>query len=296
MSLVQMNFESQYLGCNHEISVILPDKPRSQTPAEFYGSGKKYKVLWLLHGTFGDHSDWLRKSNIELYACERDLIVVMPSAMNSDYASWPEFTLGYDMWSYLTEELMPLVYNWFPASDKREDNYIAGLSMGGGGVLKYALAYPEKFAGMAVLSSCARNVDYLKPYAALTAAEFRAKAQAGEISGIDARGMGARQINSICKYPTVAAYLASPENTWDRLGELIDKKADLPKIYAACGKNDFLYAAYSTFKEYCGKLGVDAKFEEIEGYRHEWRFWDLTIQHAMTYFGLDKPEDAGNPF
>ena len=56
MSLVQMNFESQYLGVNHEISVILPDKPRTLTPGEFYGSGKKYKVLWLLHGTFGDHS------------------------------------------------------------------------------------------------------------------------------------------------------------------------------------------------------------------------------------------------
>ena len=83
MALVTMNFESEYLYSNHEISIILPDKPRSLTAKEFYSSGKKYKVLWLLHGTFGDHSDWLRKSNIELYACEKDLIVVMPSALNS---------------------------------------------------------------------------------------------------------------------------------------------------------------------------------------------------------------------
>ena len=53
MALVQMNFESEYLQSNHEISVILPDKPRSLTPAQFYGSGKKYPVVWLLHGTFG---------------------------------------------------------------------------------------------------------------------------------------------------------------------------------------------------------------------------------------------------
>ena len=51
MALVQMNFESEYLQSNHEISVILPDKPRSLTPAQFYGSGKKYPVVWLLHGT-----------------------------------------------------------------------------------------------------------------------------------------------------------------------------------------------------------------------------------------------------
>ena len=48
MALVRFNFESQYLNNNHEISIILPDKPRELTPAEFYGSGKKYKVLWLL--------------------------------------------------------------------------------------------------------------------------------------------------------------------------------------------------------------------------------------------------------
>ena len=49
MALVQMNFESRYLNNNHEISIILPDMPRDKTPAEFYGSGRKYKVLWLLH-------------------------------------------------------------------------------------------------------------------------------------------------------------------------------------------------------------------------------------------------------
>ena len=94
MALLTFNFESQYLNNNHEISVILPDKPREVEPAAFYGSGKKYKVLWLLHGTFGDHSDWIRKSNIELYACEKDLIVVMPSGLNANYANWERFSIG----------------------------------------------------------------------------------------------------------------------------------------------------------------------------------------------------------
>ena len=152
MSLVTFNFESQYLGNNHTVGIILPDKPRSQTPAEFYGNGKKYKVLWLLHGTFGDYSDWLRKSMIELYACENDLIVVMPSALNSNYANWPSFGTGFNMYDYIFEELMPLVYNWFPASDKREDNYIAGLSMGGTGASKYAINFPQYFAGAIILS------------------------------------------------------------------------------------------------------------------------------------------------
>ena len=53
MSLLTYNFESQYLNNNHTITVILPDKKRDISPEEFYRSGKKYKVLWLLHGTFG---------------------------------------------------------------------------------------------------------------------------------------------------------------------------------------------------------------------------------------------------
>ena len=80
MSLVHLNFQSQYLGNNTDVNVILPDKPWDKTPAQFYAGGEKYKVLWLLHGTFGDYTDWLRKSNIESYATARSLIVVMPGA------------------------------------------------------------------------------------------------------------------------------------------------------------------------------------------------------------------------
>lgn len=295
MALVRLNFESEYLGNNHEIGVILPDKPRSVTPEAFYGSGKKYKVLYLLHGTFGDYSDWIRKSNIELYACEKDLIVVMPSAMNSDFVNWPAFGTGYDMGSYLTKELMPLIQNWFPASAKREDNFIAGLSMGGAGTIRYLLNHPDKFAGAAILSASAGNMDALKPYRDEKTYAFREKILSGEIEITTGRGkLGGRQLNSICKYETVGAYLDSVENSWDRFLES-DVKA-LPRIFAACGKNDGGYAGFLNFKAFLTDLGAQAKFEEIDGYAHEWRFWDLTIQHAIEYFGIGEEKNAGNPF
>ena len=157
MALVNLNFESQFLNGNTEVSIILPDKPRDQQPTDWYANGAKYKVLWLLHGTFGGHDDWVRKSKIELYACERDLIVVMPTALNSDYTNWDHSMMGYGMFDFLAEELMPLVYNWFPASDKREDNFVAGLSMGGAGTLRYALCHPQRFAAAAALSLTALN-------------------------------------------------------------------------------------------------------------------------------------------
>ena len=52
---------------------------------------------------------------------------------------------GKDYEVYITEEL-PKVIQWmFPASKKREDTYIAGLSMGGGGAVRLGLSHPEVY-------------------------------------------------------------------------------------------------------------------------------------------------------
>jgi len=279
MALVHFNFESQYLGNNTDISVILPDKPRGLTPAQFYGGGRKYKVLWLLHGTFGDHTDWIRKSNIELYACEKDLVVVMPSGMNANYINWPTFGTGYLAWDYLFEELMPLVYNWFPVSDRREDNFIAGLSMGGGGTIQYAVGRPEKFGAAAILSSAPSNLHEL---------DLNAKG-----NGVFA-SFNQRTQNVVNNCGGMDGYLESPVNVWDRLPELA-KSGDLPRLYFCCGKDDFLYDRYEKFKAYAKEIGLEATFEEAPGYTHEWRFWDLFIQKALTFFGLDE-KGQGNLF
>ena len=135
MAIQSMNIASRCLGTNTNVTVILPNPPMGRSLKDFYTSGEKYKVLWLLHGGGGDATEWVRYSNIERYACDRNLVVVMPSAMGSAYSNWSAKEgcfIGFNMYDYLTEALMPLVYNWFPqVSDRREDNFISGFSMGG---------------------------------------------------------------------------------------------------------------------------------------------------------------------
>ena len=274
MAYLEFDFESEYLKGNTRISVILPDKPRSVTPEAFYGGGKKYRVLWLLHGTFGDHSDWVRKSRIELFACERDLVVVMPSGLNANYANWENFSIGYNMYDYFLKELMPLIYGWFPVSRERKDNFIAGLSMGGRGTCVYAFNHPELFAGAAVLSAAPRDVAW-------------DMAQSG--------GFFKRTQGSIQNRGGLENYLASYENTWRVLDEAVEKGVELPKLFFACGKDDGLYPGFLHFKDHAKEIGLPAEFVEIPGYRHEWRFWDLTVEKALDYFGIGA-EDAGNPF
>ncbi len=274
MALIQFHFESRLLNGNTLVNVVLPDLPNRLEPKEFYGNGKKYPVLWLLHGTFGDATDWVRRTNIELYACERNVIVVMPSALNSNYSNWDNVMMGYKMFDFLTEELMPIIHNWFPASSKREDNFIAGLSMGGGGTIKYAVNRPELFAGAAVLSSAPSKISDLT-----------------EEDMNDPNPRKQRQIQNIKNAGGLEAYKNSYENTWDIIDKL-NKTGTLPKLFFACGLNDMLLERYKVFKEHALEIGLDAEFFEAEGYKHEWRFWDLSIQKALDFFGLDKTGDS----
>ena len=52
MSLTTLDFESQYLHMNTKIGIILPNLPHGADPKTFYAAGEKYRVLWLLHGTY----------------------------------------------------------------------------------------------------------------------------------------------------------------------------------------------------------------------------------------------------
>lgn len=272
MALVQFYHESHFLKGNQQVWMILPDLAKNKTPEEFYGNGKKYKVLWLLHGTFGDASDWVRKSNVELYAVERDLIVVMPSALNSNYSNWDEYMMGYSMYDYLIKEIMPIVYGWFPASDKREDNFIAGLSMGARGCIKYAVNFPDKFAGAAALSQIPVDLS------GMTEEDFKGK-----------NPFASRLRTAVINAGGLEKYLASPENTWDKVNELAGT-GKLPKLFFACGTADMLYENYVSFKEHAKQIKLDAEFLEIEGYKHEWRFWDQALEKSLDYFRLEKHE------
>ena len=270
MALMTLHFSSRYLRGRTDISVILPDNINNLTPGEFYGRDKKYPVLWLLHGGGGDHSEWVRMTNVELYACERELIVVMPSALNSDYFNWRKPRMQYEMFDYLTEELMPLIYNWLPASSRREDNFIAGLSMGGIGSLKYAAAHPDKFAACAVMSSTINDPR-------------------GELDGTIPTNplFVAAMMQRAAEFDSLDDYLDSYDNIWGTLEKSAKAyPGKMPRIYYSVGSEDHPRpeVVLPNLKKYTEELGIEAKFEVIPGYKHEWRCWEIAIQKALSFF------------
>ena len=120
------------LGMETRMHVLLPERLQG-----------KARTLYLLHGMSDDEGTWMRRTAIDRYAEEKDLAVVMPDGGLGWYT---DMHIGFPWFTYITQELPAICRSFFPnMSEKREDTFVAGLSMGGYGALKCALRAPETY-------------------------------------------------------------------------------------------------------------------------------------------------------
>ena len=156
MALIQVNYVSAALQRTVPLQVILPiDK---WAPDGSLIAPKKFKTLYLLHGYLGNYTDWVSGTQIQRWAEERNLAVVMPSGDNAFYVDHP--ATGNCYGKFIGEELVEITRRMFPLSDKREDTFIGGLSMGGYGALYNGLKYHEIFGAIISFSGV---LEFLKP-------------------------------------------------------------------------------------------------------------------------------------
>src|SRR5918912_1351984 len=149
MALLRCDVFSDALGLSTSLTVILPQPTTTQIGLEGDAGAAPPPVLYLLHGLSDDDTIWLRRTSIERYAAPLGLAVVMPQVHRSFYT---DEAYGGRYWTFLSEELPELVGSLFRVSDRREDSFVAGLSMGGYGALKWGLRHPDRFAAAATLS------------------------------------------------------------------------------------------------------------------------------------------------
>lgn len=260
MSMIQMKLSSQELQTKTDVVILLPGPElkmrHGETDYRFYDKKKKYQVLYLYHGTSGDCFDWLRFSNINLYAKKHKLAVVMPSVQNSSFHNIPN---SYAYFNYVTKEL-PTVMNWmFPLSKKRENCFLAGLSMGGTGVFKIAMANPGMFGYAACLSAgfhISRDIE--KNRECLHAAAY---GKEEKLSG-------------------------TMEDPYWLAEQAVKNQVDYPQLYIACGTEDSLvYDSNVQFKAYLDKLKVQYRYHEQKG-GHDWEFWDDEIRRVLEWLPL----------
>ena len=252
MAYLEMECRSVALNQQISLNVILPEKKH----AEGVGApAKGYKTLWLLHGLSGNRNDWMRYSAIERYARQHGIAVVMPEVGRSWYAD-TAYEAKY--FTFVAQELPTICRSYFKGmSAAREDNLIAGLSMGGYGALKAALTFPDQYGGCASLSGALDVTRKGRPY---IMEEWQ--------------GNFGFELES-------ALQLEGGRNDLFALAEKLKAEA-FPKLFLWCGTEDTLLPVNQRFHEMLTDRGVVHSYAESEG-DHSWKWWDLHIQDALEY-------------
>ena len=256
MILTSLNFFSTSLGLRSQLEVILPQ--RNQPPGTVKPE-PPYRTLFLLHGLSDDQTAWQRWTSIERYVEGLNLAVVMPAVHRSFYT---DMIHGGKYWTFISEEVPALAHEVFHLSERREDTFVAGLSMGGYGAFKLGLSLPERFAAAASLSGA---VD-----------------MATVPSDEPADPTWVEEMNNI--FGAAGAVRGGPNDLF-ALAEQVATKALQPKLYQCCGVDDFLYRENLRFRDHARKLSLDLTYEEGPG-THEWSFWDRWIQRVLAWLPL----------
>lgn len=233
-------YHSDSAGADRRLSVYLPP---------CYGKeGRKYPVLYLLHGSGGDETAWLDlghvariMDNLIARGEAEPMIVVMPNGNFSKQAApgeTPE-NLAFRpvMTNMLTDykngayemaftEIIGFIDNKYSTIPDRQHRAIAGLSMGGFHSLYIALNYPGWF-------------DYVGLFSAGLMTDLNTDREA---------------------YCDEDAKLA-------RLSELGCKL-----FWIGIGKDDFLYEANTDFRKRLDSMGFDYIYHESER-GHIWANW-----------------------
>ena len=263
MAILNFKVKSECLGSKSDVVVILPtptvEKMRAMPNYGFYQQGKKYQTLYLYHGTTGDCADWIRFSRIESYAQEHMLAVIMPSVQNSNFHN---IVGSYRYFDYVCDEL-PAIMNWtFPLSRKRENTFIAGLSMGGSGVFKCGMARPERFGAIASLSGGFHIYEMIE------------------------KGCGEGDIPWAASYEPGEKLTGTCEDPFYQAEQIVKAGTDYPDLYLCCGTDDKIcYQSNLMFKRHLDKIGMRYTYHEQPG-GHDWDFWDDEIKRVLSWLPL----------
>ncbi|MGW5359267.1 alpha/beta hydrolase [Actinopolymorpha pittospori] len=257
MALLRCDFFSEALALSTSMTVILPQETTAQIGMTGAARAEGHPTLYLLHGMSDDDTIWLRRTSIERYVAPLGLAVVMPQVNRSFYA---DEVHGNRYWTFLSQELPEIANRFFRLSQRREDTFVAGLSMGGYGALKWGLRHPERFAAAASLSGA---LDMGDPERLRNRPEMMN------------RVFGDRPVRG----------------TDDDLLWLLDQAdtaaASTPDLYVCCGTEDPLLKSNHTFLETARRNDIPVTTDFGPG-EHEWGYWDRKIQDVLAWLPLGK--------
>lgn len=257
MASFKGEIKSRALDMDIALNVILPyDHPHDDLP-------DPCRTLWLLHGQGSSSASWMRWTSVERYAMQHGFAVIMPEVQRSFFRN---MAYGLDYFTFVADELPTLCRKMFRLSEKREDNLIAGLSMGGYGALKIGLSRPEQYGGIASFSGAVdlgRMVEDMRPHISGRALD--------EYIGIFGPELQMQPEDDIL-------YLTREHSKLP--------KEQRARIFISCGAEDempTLYDGNVAYVKLLEELDIEHTWFEQKG-MHEWGVWDEALRECLNDF------------
>lgn len=242
----EVSLDSKVLGRELLYRVLVPETQAA--------GSESLPILYLLHGLFGDRTNWQELTRISALESVKSMAVVMPDAGDSWYVDGPKGSCD-DYETFFLEEFLPVTGMRLRSNGKRA---VAGLSMGGYGALKFALKRPDLFA-FAASSSGAFNVTRL------TSDDCQ-----GDLSELE---------NSVSAVFGSGKSECRIANDLFLLAESADPSA-LPPIHIECGTEDVFLESNRRFVEVMSSRSISHSYSEISG-GHDWNFWAESFERIV---------------
>ncbi len=233
-------------------------------PPDYETSNRTYPVLYLLHGSGDNQTGWVTFGEVLRITDKAiadgtatPMIIVMPDGDTGRRGYFNDVKGDWNYEDFFFQELMPYIEKKYRVKVEKRSRAIAGLSMGGGGTLMYALHHPELFSSACPLSAAVGP---------LTVEET--------IRGVK-RQLPNAPDSVATNYFNRHSALALVNNMPDK-----DKKA--VRWFIDCGDDDFLYEGNSLLHIAMRKKGIEHEYRNRDG-GHTWTYWRASLPTVLQF-------------
>ncbi len=256
MTHLTIRFPSDCLRTYAVMDVYLPKKAKGLMGEELTSAKPPFRTIYLLHGAADDSEAWMEQTAVARMADECGFALVLANGGNSFFINNPANERYSD---FITDEMIDYTREILPLSDKKEDTFIGGISMGGYGAVRAALLRPERF-GKAFSLSGALNIQKAHTFI--------------------------RACGGVMPDPFHFMEKNALKGSEYDLFTLLDRYADQPwdavPLWISCGDKDYFDMFTAEFEKKAQAAGYPVTRDTGSG-DHTWEFWREAIGPAVRW-------------
>jgi S-formylglutathione hydrolase FrmB len=218
-----------------------------------YAAGKRFPVIYLLHGYSGTYADWIQKAPVIADLADTyHVIIVCP---DGNFSGWYFDSPVNSEWkyeTYIAGELVNYIDKHYATMADRKHRAITGLSMGGHGALFLAFKHLDVFGA------------------------------AGSMSG----GVDIRQFPDKFGIEQVLGKYSEHPERWEQnsvVNMLYLLKPNDLAITFDCGYDDMMYASNQELHQDLLERKIPHDYTIRPG-GHSWEYWSNSINYQVLFF------------